>query len=132
MMIGVFGVAIIGIIIVVRLWDTGTGKPVQKLEGYWGWVNAVAFSPDGRLVASGSRDKTVRLWDTATGKPVQKLDTGGWVSRLSLSGDGSHIDTDHGRLRIGGVYLSYDTLTHSRHANKTNPTHPTNPTVVIF
>jgi WD40 repeat protein len=105
----------------VRLWDTATGKPVQKLDGHSSSARAVAFSPDDKLVASGSRDNIVRLWDTATGKPVQKLETGGWVSRLSFSGDGLYIDTNHGRLRVGGGSLSHGTLTHSRHASRTNP-----------
>jgi WD40 repeat protein len=46
---------------------------VRTLTGHTDWVNSVAFSPDGRLLASGSSDRTIKLWDVATGREVRTL-----------------------------------------------------------
>jgi WD40 repeat protein len=64
----------------ITLWGPESAKELRILAGHQGLINALSFSPDSRLLASGSADKTVRLWDVAEG--VEKLQLIGHTSSV--------------------------------------------------
>jgi WD40 repeat protein len=47
---------------------------LRSLKEHTGWVNAVAVSPDGRTIISGSRDRTVKVWEAESGRLLRSLE----------------------------------------------------------
>ncbi|KAK3810066.1 MAG: quinon protein alcohol dehydrogenase-like superfamily [Benniella sp.] len=77
-----------------RLWDVKTGFCLRILAGHEDRVNAVAYSPQGRRVASASDDNTVRVWSVAIGECLMiLLDHTDGVLSVAYSPDGSRIAT---------------------------------------
>ena len=59
---------------IIKIWEI-TSREIPLLAEHTGRVNAVAFSPDGKSIATGAGDKTIKLWDRATGLAWATLTT---------------------------------------------------------
>jgi hypothetical protein len=82
----------------IKLWEVATGSLVRTLSGHTDWVRSVAFSPDGRLLASGSGDnRTIKLWEVASGSLVRTLSGHtNWVNSVAFSPDGRLLASGSG------------------------------------
>ena len=81
----------------IRLWDVGTGTLKYTLTGHEGYVNSVAFSPDGKTLASGSDDGTIKLWDVSTGLIKNTLmGHRNWVASVAFSPNGTTLASGSG------------------------------------
>jgi WD40 repeat protein len=66
-------------------------RKARPLVGHTDRVNCVGISADGKIVVTGSADKTVKVWDAATGKELLTLKHKGAVLSVAISADGQRI-----------------------------------------
>jgi WD40 repeat protein len=75
----------------LRLWDFKTGKELRKGTGHTAPITAVAFSRDGKHVASSSFDWTVRLWRAKDCKEVKRFKYHEGLDGVALTPDGRRL-----------------------------------------
>jgi hypothetical protein len=78
-----------------QIWDVSTGDLLREVS-HEDTVRRVAFSPNGRHLATASMDKTARIWDTSTGKQLLEISHDGSVLDVAFSPDGQTIATASG------------------------------------
>jgi WD40 repeat protein len=85
----------------VRLWDIASGRVVRTLSGHQLEAKSLAFSPEGKLLATASEDHSVRVWDLATGRTRRTL--AGAYDLVFFLPDGRGLVTaggPHGEARL--------------------------------
>ncbi|WP_111830708.1 NACHT domain-containing protein [Actinomadura madurae] len=75
-----------------RIFDTATGGEIARIV-HDDWVQAVAFSPDGGRLATGSHYGTTKIWDATTGDELLVISNIGWVHSVAFSPDGTCLAT---------------------------------------
>jgi WD40 repeat protein len=96
----------------IRMWSVATGKELRKLatqpkelRGEFvrpgrtrvaSMASALAFHPDGAILASGGLEGDLHLWDAATGRLLRRWETkASWIRQLAFSRDGRTLITGH-------------------------------------
>jgi WD40 repeat protein len=82
-------------------WNMRTGRHRKPLCGHTEDVFALACSPDGSLLATGSADRTARVWDAASGEQTAQRNISGWVNGVAFAPSGRCLAVAAGR----GVFL---------------------------
>jgi hypothetical protein len=84
----------------IRVLDAFTGKLVHRLASPQGYACAIAFSPDGKRLASSDIDSPLCLWDMASGMELRREQQG--ADSIAFSGDGKLMacGREHGNVTI--------------------------------
>src|SRR3989454_4925183 len=89
----------------MKFWEVPSGKLIRTVRAHAGWVRAVTYSPDGKIIASCSDDTTIKLWDAKTGRPIRTLKGHKEpVRSVAFSPDGDRKST---RLNSSHLVISY-------------------------
>ncbi len=104
----VFAVAMRGKPTTASIINARTGRLIRRLPETG--IRSFAFSPNGKLLASGSYDLTARIWDAQTGRRLHKLKHTGYVLAERFSSDGRSLVTTS---QDGAAYL-WDVATGQR------------------
>lgn len=76
---------------VVRLWDVMTGQTIKTLLGHREGIGSLALSPDKKLIAAASYDRTLRVWDVETRQNILTITSADALLRIGFTPDGRRV-----------------------------------------
>mmetsp|Transcript_35853 Transcript_35853/g.44485 ORF Transcript_35853/g.44485 Transcript_35853/m.44485 type:complete len:327 (+) Transcript_35853:920-1900(+) len=83
-----------------RIWSLETERLLHKFTGHSGKIYTGKFSPDCKIVATGSTDRKVMIWDLESGHRLRSLSCGSTCNSLDINEDGTLLVTGHQDNRI--------------------------------
>jgi WD40 repeat protein len=107
---------------IIKLWDPSTGQELRTVSAHTdqagtpaspgpevGYIRAIAFSPDGKTLASSGSEGSVRLWDPMTGRQRQTIWHGQSAGAICSPDLGHFITWHRGRDPAEGTAVVWDT-----------------------
>ena len=105
----------------ITVWDIRQPRQLFTCQGHTAWIVCLAYSSDGTLIASGSRDQTIRLWNAETGQCLKTLSRiTGWPQTMQFSPDNRFLASGNsdGTIQIWDIAAGYHQRTLSGHSDR--------------
>ena len=106
----------------MQLWEASSGKLLLRYQGH-SMVVAIAWSPDGKFLASGGHDKTVQVWDATSGRLLHRFEGYSYRDRSTIAwSPNAHLLASIGldnTTRVWDITNGNNTFTYRGHTGLT-------------